>query len=323
MNRSEILIGALVFVGLMLLMMETDAFEAVYDFTRKHESWALDELILAALSLLIGGLIALVVAARRRARELAHTSDIRSLFLSNMNHELRTPLNAIMGFSDVMRRLPADKLNHENVTAYSALIHESGESMLQLVENVLDLDAYGEGHRTIRAEEIDAAELLAACAQELRGIAQARGVEIIIDVDTDLPPFAADLRLVNRMLLNLLDNAVKFSPTPGAVRLRAFAPRGRPTLQVIDQGPGIDADLLPDIFEPFARMHESHMVTQANSGLGLPVVNCLIMAHGGNATIQSTKGVGTTVTLTFPAMTPPPPTDKIVSPEMRPSENQA
>ncbi len=244
--------------------------------------------------------------ARRRAEEL---NLAKSRFLATMSHELRTPLNAILGFSEVME---AELLGRHRVKAYRSYardIHESGQMLLGLIDEVLDLSRIEAGRYELVEEACQLADSVSECAHLLQLRAHSRGVSMMM-VDPDLPPIVADERALRQITLNLLSNAIKFTPSGGDISIRVGSvPNGGQFIQVTDTGPSIPAHEIPIILESFGRGSLAVKRAEQGSGLGLPIVRGLVAMHRGEFSIQSREGEGTSVTITLPkdrVLTPPP-----------------
>jgi len=245
--------------------------------------------------------------ARRRAEEL---NLAKSRFLATMSHELRTPLNAILGFSEVME---AELLGRHRVKAYRSYardIHESGQMLLGLIDEVLDLSRIEAGRYELVEEACQLADSVSECAHLLQLRAHSRGVSMMMMVDPDLPQIVADERALRQITLNLLSNAIKFTPSGGDISIRVGSvPNGGQFIQVTDTGPGIPAHEIPIILESFGRGSLAVKRAEQGSGLGLPIVRGLVAMHSGEFSIQSREGEGTSVTITLPkdrVITPPP-----------------
>ncbi len=237
--------------------------------------------------------------ARRRAEEL---NLAKSRFLATMSHELRTPLNAILGFSEVME---AELLGRHRVKAYRAYardIHESGQMLLGIIDEVLDLSRIEAGRYELEEQICQLAESVSECAHLLQLRAHSRGVIMMMTVDPELEPIVADERALRQITLNLLSNAIKFTPAGGEISINiGRSPLGGQFIQVTDTGPGIPAHEIPIILESFGRGSLAVKTAEQGSGLGLPIVRGLVAMHGGEFSIQSREGEGTSVTITLPA----------------------
>jgi signal transduction histidine kinase len=234
------------------------------------------------------------------AKEAAETaSRIKSEFLANMSHELRTPLNAIIGFSDTMRARMFGPL-HGRYEEYVGLIHESGQHLLSLISDILDLSKIEAGKFVLDPQPVDLAETVTYAIDLVRRRAEENSISLTAHVPANLPVLIADPRSVKQILLNLLSNAVKFTPKGGAVSLRAEAREGTLHLTVHDNGIGIPRKALARIGQAFEQASNDPMRAREGTGLGLALVKSLAEQHGGGMTIASREGVGTTVSVELP-----------------------
>jgi two-component system cell cycle sensor histidine kinase PleC len=234
------------------------------------------------------------------AKEAAEAaSRVKSEFLANMSHELRTPLNAIIGFSDVMRARLFGPM-HARYEEYVALINESGQHLLNLITDILDLSKIEAGKFVLDPQPVDLAETAAYCLDLTRRRAEETGITLTSQVPADLPMLIADPRSVKQILLNLLSNAVKFTPAGGVVSLSAEAREGRLHLAVSDNGIGIPGKALARIGLAFEQANNDPMRAREGTGLGLALVKSLVGKHGGSVHIASQEGAGTTVSIILP-----------------------
>ena len=236
----------------------------------------------------------------RVARDAAlEASSAKSDFLANMSHELRTPMNAVLGFSGALKSGVAGPLNAKQAE-YVEDIQHSGEHLLTLINDLLDLSTVEAGIFEARPEVMDLSEQIERCMTLVRKQAEAGGVAVKIDIPDDLPMLYADHRLVRQMVLNLLSNAIKFSPDGGRVFLSARQlENGTVTLSIADQGPGIPPDDIPRILLPFEQTELGK--TKEGTGLGLPLVKRIAELHGGDFALESVLGEGTVATICFPS----------------------
>lgn len=246
------------------------------------------------------------LAAERDEAEKAKTraeyaSRAKSEFLANMSHELRTPLNAILGFSEVMKTEVFGPLGKPLYREYSSHIHSSGEHLLGLINDILDLSRIEAGRMTLNLAPVDLELLGQDALSMVKHRADTAGSQLRLDLDANLPALIADQRALRQVLLNLLSNAVKFTPTGGTITLFArLLPNGGAEFGVTDTGAGIAPSDLKRVFEPFGQGQHDIAVNEKGTGLGLPIVKGLIEAHGGVIRLVSALGQGTTVTATFP-----------------------
>ena len=236
-----------------------------------------------------------------RARERAEAaSRAKSTFLANMSHELRTPLNAILGFSEIIKTR-AFGASIDQYAEYGSYIHGSGQHLLTLINDILDLAKIEAGRMTLREDEVDITRLMEDCVEMMTVKAQQAGLNIVIAADKNFPLVHADERALRQILVNLLANAIKFTPMGGDVT--AFARRmtdGRPSFGVRDTGIGIAPEDHRRVFESFGQGRHDAVQADKSTGLGLPIVKGLAEAHGGTVILESAPGNGTTVTILLP-----------------------
>lgn len=234
----------------------------------------------------------------KRAAEAADRA--KSDFLANMSHELRTPLNAIIGFSSMLSMEMRGPLGDGAYKEYAKDIHQSGCHLLDVINDILDLSKISVGKYDIDAATLCLPEVIHDCVHMIRMKAESAGLEIIIDVPSDLPLLCADERIIKRILLNLLSNAIKFTEK-GHVRIAAWsAVDGGMSLSVEDTGIGISRAALPRLMRPFVQADSSLARKYEGTGLGLSLVKSMIELHAGTIQMSSELGVGTTVALHFP-----------------------
>jgi signal transduction histidine kinase len=237
-----------------------------------------------------------------RAGKAAAEADAQAKmrFLANMSHELRTPLNAIMGFSDIMRtRLFGDL--PPRYGDYPELIHESGRHLLDLINDVLDMSKIEADRYELAREEFDAREPVSAALRILQIQAhesrvQLRGVLPASELDVN-----ADRRAIKQIVLNLVANALKFTPALGSVTVTLHAAQGAMELAVADTGVGIAPEDLARLGRPFEQAGDAASRT-GGTGLGLSLVKAFAKLHGGDMTIESRLGEGTAVTVRLPIL---------------------
>ena len=225
----------------------------------------------------------------------------KSRFLANMSHELRTPLNAIMGFSDIMRQRLFGPLG-DRYAEYSELIHESGTHLLELINDVLDMSKIEAERFELAIETFDARDAVAAVLRLMRGQADRAGVHLrgvlpIAPLQAD-----ADRRAVKQIALNLISNALKFTPRTGSVTVTVQGHGDTLELIVADTGVGIAQDDLDRLGRPFEQAGDAEQ-RASGSGLGLSLVRAFARLHGGDMTVESAVGEGTTVTVRLPVLT--------------------
>lgn len=233
-----------------------------------------------------------------KARQTAESANrTKSRFLATMSHELRTPLNAIIGFSDMLKSELFGALG-PRYKEYSELIHESGSLLLDLINDILDMSKIEAGRFELVRETFNIGEAVETAARLLKPKADEKG--LVLDVAAGEPmPISADKRAVKQILINLVANAIKFTPRGGQVSVSSVDAGDRLVLTIADTGIGIPAEDLPRLGHPFEQATQDASLTKAGTGLGLALVRSLAQLHGGDLTIDSTVGRGTTVTVTL------------------------
>jgi signal transduction histidine kinase len=236
-----------------------------------------------------------------RAEQLAVSMRYRSEFLANMSHELRTPLNAIMGFSEVIKDEMFGDVSVPQYAEYARDIHNSGAHLLEIINDILDLSKVEAGRFELAEEDVDIAEVVAAVQQLVKGRAEAKGIVLTDRLADGLPRLHADRRTLKQMLLNLLSNGIKFTPSGGSVRIDGtVAANGGIRLAVSDTGIGIAPEHLGKVLEPFGQVDSPLAREHQGTGLGLPLVKAMVELHGGRLELDSAEGRGSTVALCFP-----------------------
>ena len=236
----------------------------------------------------------------RDAAELANGS--KSEFLANMSHELRTPLNAIIGFSEIINQELYGPLDNPQYKDYVGDIHSSSRHLLSLINDILDLSKIEANRFELDEDELCLSELFDSCSVMMGHRAEESLVAFQVSVAPDVPVILADKRAMRQMVLNLISNAVKFTPEKGTVHLSAFVePDGRVAIQVRDTGIGIAKPDIPKALEPFRQISTDETVYSAEgTGLGLPLTVALARLHDATFVVASTLGIGTTITLRLP-----------------------
>lgn len=225
----------------------------------------------------------------------------KTQFLANMSHELRTPLNAIIGFSEMMQRQLLGPIGTAKYLEYVAGIRQSGEHLLDLISDILDMSKIEAGKYDLSLEEVDVAKTVRLAIHMMQGRAEEAKIAIHADQIPEAgPEIVADRRAVMQILLNLLSNAVKFTKEYGEVRIECAAQGDYVALKVRDNGIGIPANKLASITRPFEQVSSSYSRDHQGSGLGLAITKELVEMHGGTLLIESQVGKGTTVTVKLP-----------------------
>jgi cell cycle sensor histidine kinase DivJ len=228
----------------------------------------------------------------------------KSRFLANMSHELRTPLNAIMGFSDIMRQRLFGPMG-DRYAEYSELIHESGSHLLELINDVLDMSKIEAERFELAIENFDARDAVHSVLRLMRGQADRAGVNLRGVLPIAPLHAAADRRALKQIALNLISNALKFTPRGGSVTVTVQGAGDTLELVVADTGVGIAKDDLDRLGQPFEQAGDAEQ-RAAGSGLGLSLVRAFARLHGGDMAVESTMGEGASFTVRMPVLTAPP-----------------
>ncbi len=224
----------------------------------------------------------------------------KSELLANMSHELRTPLNAIIGFSDAMVKETFGAITNEKYAEYAADIHQSGNHLLDLINDILDVSAIEEGKLKLYEEELDVAEATRAAIRLIASRIEEDNIKLTTEFSPDIPRIFADGRRFKQIILNLMSNSAKFTEQGGEISVYLFMDNGELVLSVADTGIGMDEEELAVALSKFGQVEGSWTRRFDGTGLGLTLTIQLVEAHGGTFDIESRKGVGTTVTIKFP-----------------------
>jgi len=233
--------------------------------------------------------------------EAENANKTKSEFLAAMSHDLRTPLNAIMGFSDMMRTQTFGPLGSPHYEGYANDIHSSGELLVSLINDVLDLSKIEAGKYDLTEEPLDISLLIQTSFKQLRPMAAASQHTLSFDVPTDMPSLLGDERAITQILNNLLSNAIKFTPDGEVIKVTARLDENDGiTLTVKDTGIGMSEDGIAKALRPYEQADGMHSKRHEGTGLGLHLCSNLMLLFGGHIDIQSKEDVGTTITLRFP-----------------------
>ena len=240
-----------------------------------------------------------LAVARDQAEDASRT---KSMFLATMSHELRTPLNAIIGFSELIGGEMFGPVGNDSYREYANDIRQSGQHLLDLINDILDLSKCESGSDELYEENIEISEITRSARWLVTGHAQDGNVELATELSDDAPMLRADKLKLKQILINLLSNAIKFTDTGGKVTLKAWCNMNSGyVFQVVDTGIGIALEDIPKALSPFQQIDNRLNRRYQGTGLGLPLSKSLIEMHGGSLDLQSQVGVGTTVTVRFPA----------------------
>ena len=240
-------------------------------------------------------------AANLLLLEADKANKTKSEFLANMSHELRTPLNAIIGFSDILKRQLFGNLGDPRYSEYVTDINDSGNHLLAIINDILDLAKAEAGKLTLQEEDIDLVRCLDDAMRMCRGRAVTAGVNLNFANATESIYAHVDERLIRQIVLNLLTNAIKFTNEGGKVTLSIAAEPGQDiVIQVQDTGIGIAQEDIARVIRPFEQVETVLSRSHGGTGLGLPLTSKLTELHGGTFDIQSQVGIGTTVIVRLP-----------------------
>ncbi|MFA6031457.1 MAG: HAMP domain-containing sensor histidine kinase [Myxococcota bacterium] len=236
--------------------------------------------------------------ARRRAED---ANLAKSRFLASMSHELRTPLNAILGFSEVMSNEVLGPMSNPTYRDYAHDVHESGQHLLDLINEILDLSRIEAGRYQLNEEPVVLLNIVEDCCHMMELKARNKDIRVIQDFEHELPRLFADERAVRQITLNLLSNAIKFTTTGGQIRVRVgWTAGGGQYISVKDNGPGIPEDEIPVVLSAFGQGSIAIKSAEQGTGLGLPIVQGLLAMHGGEFELHSKLREGTEAIAIFP-----------------------
>jgi len=240
---------------------------------------------------------------KRFEAEAANAS--KTAFLANMSHELRTPLNAILGFSEIISEECFGPVGNARYKDYAGDIHSSGAHLLSLINDLLDIAKIEAGRMEISPNPLEAQRTFEIALKLVGSKASEKRQTLAILVDSNAPPLHADERALKQILINLVSNAVKFTPEGGRIDVLAGMARdGGFQIMVRDNGPGIARDKLDNIFTPFSQVDNRYDRQAGGTGLGLALVRGLAELHGGRAWLESEQGTGTTAFVVLPGKKP-------------------
>ena len=237
--------------------------------------------------------------ARRRAEE---ANLAKSRFLASMSHELRTPLNAILGFSEVMSTEVLGPLNNPTYKEYVSDIHTSGQHLLNLINEILDLSRIEAGRYQLSEEAVQLVDVTDDCIGMVQLRARAKSIRIVNQFEPDMPAIWADEKSIRQVILNLLSNAVKFTPSGGEIVVKAgWTASGGQYVSIKDNGPGIPEEEIPVVLSAFGQGSIAIKSAEQGTGLGLPIVQAILHKHDGQFLLKSKLREGTEAIAILPA----------------------
>jgi signal transduction histidine kinase len=226
----------------------------------------------------------------------------KSEFLANMSHELRTPLNSIIGFSEIIKNEVFGPVEPRPYWEYARDIHDSGKHLLSIINQILDISRIDAGERELKDSIVDIPKVAGICVEIVTPKAKSANLTLIEVGFEKAPKIIGEEIAIKQMMINLLSNAVKFTPAGGRITISAEHESSGPLrLSVTDTGVGLDDEEIERAMSPFGVLDGKMNKSTSGIGLGLSLVQALMKLHGGRLEIFSQKGIGTTVTLVFPA----------------------
>ena len=245
------------------------------------------------------------VRLRMANADLAYKAEAanraKSRFLANMSHELRTPLNAIIGFAEVIHNQFKGPVGNPQYIDFARAIHESGRHLVGIINDILDLSKVEEGKLELDEEPVNIGAVVERVSRLMRQGLEGAELTLSVDIATGLPDVTGDARKLDQVLLNILSNAVKFTPPGGRISIFAGRNAGGLAIIVTDTGVGISEDELAEVLKPFVQGRDSERRLVRGTGLGLPLADQMMKLHGGSMSLASRRGEGTVVTLQLPA----------------------
>ncbi len=240
------------------------------------------------------------VAAAEQARHQAQQKALgRKNALIATSHELRTPLNAILGFAEMLKKEMFGPLGHERYREYATLIHESGNYLLGLINDLLDLARLDAGKSDLNLDRVEVLKVILDCVKTMEPLAERSRLGFSVHVYDGVTQIVGDDMRLHQMILNLLSNAVKFTRPGGEISIEVFRKGANVGISVSDSGMGLSADDMARVLQPFEQTDAGRKAH--GTGLGLPLTRELAMLHGGELKMESAVGTGTTITILLPA----------------------
>lgn len=251
--------------------------------------------------ILMAGL-SFVRRAQKLVDGLAKADQAKMAFLASMSHEVRTPLNAIIGFTEILRMDADRKLDDEKHAEYLNIIHSSGEHLLTVINDILNISKLDAGKMEVFAAKMDPTSVVKEAIRMVENNAKSRSIRLFTELES--AEIFSDERIIRQILINLLSNAVKFTEPDGQVSVMSEKTTNTYIITVSDTGIGMSQDEINVALAPFGQIHNNRQNTSVGTGLGLPLVKRFITLIGGNMTIRSAPGHGTSIKLELPIAAP-------------------
>jgi two-component system phosphate regulon sensor histidine kinase PhoR len=231
--------------------------------------------------------------------ELKRLEQVRRDFVANVSHELRTPVSSIKGYAETL--LEGALKDREHAESFLKIIYTESERLSALIDDLLSLSRVESGKTRMTLKKCSVADLINRAIAGLKKLAAEKSIVLSVDISPDVAPMRADADMVTQVLLNLIDNAIKYTPEKGAVKIAAGNDAAFIRINVADNGIGIPEKDIPRVFERFYRVDKGRSRDLGGTGLGLSIVKHTVQAHGGEVHVESTLGEGSTFSFTIPA----------------------
>jgi two-component system, cell cycle sensor histidine kinase PleC len=242
------------------------------------------------------------VAEQSARIEVELAGKVKSEFIANMSHELRTPLNTVIGFSKLLTQHQQRRLPDKEIVEYATLIHDAAGHLLSVINDILDISKIQSGKYSLDAREVNVGEILAGSITSFRMMASEAHVDLRFGIAPDLRPIRGDAEKLRQIFMNIISNALKFTPAEGTVDVSARRTNsGGVIVAIRDSGVGMTEEEIAIAMTPFGQVDGGRSRWREGAGLGLPIAKALVELHGGSLELRSKKGTGTEVVISLPA----------------------